>query len=140
MQEMPHKKIAVIFFSIIKTDNINQRRYIMPGFAGTGPRGQGAMTGGGRGNCVTNIAGNGVRAFGGRGRGFYGRSGGRGCRNIFYATGVPGWARANGAVPYGQNASKDEKLAMLKGQAADLKGELDAVLTRLSELESKDEQ
>jgi hypothetical protein len=47
----------------------------MPGFDGTGPRGQGAMTGGGRGVCN------------GRGRG-------RGMRNCFIATGMPGWMRA----------------------------------------------
>jgi len=35
----------------------------MPGFDGTGPRGEGAMTGGGRGYCV--VGWNGVRRRGG---------------------------------------------------------------------------
>jgi len=60
----------------------------MPGFNGTGPRGQGAMTGGGRGYCVMPI-GEVERSFG---RGAFGpRGGGRGRRNCFYVTGAPGW-------------------------------------------------
>jgi hypothetical protein len=55
----------------------------MPGFDGTGPMGQGAMTGGGRGYCAApaNTAGGrpfGARVFCGRGRGR-----GRGWRNCF---------------------------------------------------------
>ena len=46
----------------------------MPGFNGTGPYGEGAMTGGGRGRCVVNVAqdplpGGGARSSGGRGLG-----------------------------------------------------------------------
>ena len=48
----------------------------MPGFDGTGPRGQGAMTGGGRGNCAKPA------------------NNGRGMRHCFNATGMPGWMRA----------------------------------------------
>jgi len=63
----------------------------MPGFDGTGPRGQGAMTGGARGYCAMP-AGEAGRQFG---RGVSGaRCGGRGWRNRFYATGLPGWMRA----------------------------------------------
>lgn len=53
----------------------------MPGFDGTGPNGQGAMTGGGRGRRS--------------GRGFCngGRGSGRGWRNCFHVTGLPGWMR-----------------------------------------------
>jgi len=64
----------------------------MPGFDGTGPRGQGAMTGGGRGYCVVALNNTGVRPM--SGGGFYGRSGGRGYRNCFNATGLSGWVRA----------------------------------------------
>ena len=42
----------------------------MAGFDGTGPQGQGPMTGGGRGNCAMP-AGSGNRQFGTGG--FYGR-------------------------------------------------------------------
>jgi len=33
-----------------------ERRRIMPGFDGTGPRGMGPMTGGGRGYCVVPLS------------------------------------------------------------------------------------
>ena len=58
----------------------------MPGFDGTGPRGQGAMTGGARGYCAMPASAR--RGLSGRGNG-----GGRGNRNCFYATGLPGWVR-----------------------------------------------
>ena len=44
----------------------------MPGFDGTGPRGQGPMTGGARGFCAESI---GVRGFFPYRAGFYGRGG-----------------------------------------------------------------
>ena len=47
----------------------------MPGYDGTGPRGQGPMTGGGRGYCVTGWGGGVRRGFGLRRwprRGYYG--------------------------------------------------------------------
>ncbi len=84
----------------------------MPGFDGTGPLGYGPMTGGGRGYCVTYLGPYDSRAwvgwgigrrrafFGGGGRGWFGRGGGRGWRNWYYATGLPGWARAQYAYPY----------------------------------------
>ena len=63
----------------------------MPGFDGTGPRGEGPMTGGGRGHCAMP-AGEARRPAG---RGDYGARGrGRGWRHCFYATGLPGWMRA----------------------------------------------
>lgn len=45
----------------------------MPGFDGTGPNGQGSMTGGGRGRCVTGVDTDAEERFG-----FGRRSGGRG--------------------------------------------------------------
>ena len=63
----------------------------MPNRDGTGPVGQGAMTGGGRGYCVAVLNGADVRPS--NGRGFSGRGGGRGFRNCFNATGLPGWMR-----------------------------------------------
>ncbi len=38
----------------------------MPGFDGTGPMGQGSMTGGGRGYCAVNLSGTGARRGAGR--------------------------------------------------------------------------
>jgi len=63
----------------------------MPNRDGTGPVGQGAMTGGGRGYCAVALNGADVRP--GNGRGFNGKGGGRGFRNCFNGTGLPGWVR-----------------------------------------------
>jgi hypothetical protein len=94
----------------------------MPGGDRTGPMGLGPMTGRAAGYCAgfgmpgyANPApgrgfgmgfgrgrGLGGRGFGmgfGRGRGLGGcgfGGGGRGWRNMFYATGLPGWRRAGG--------------------------------------------
>ena len=63
----------------------------MPGLDGTGPRGQGAMTGGGRGRCAMALNNAGISPIE---RAFCGRGVGRGFRNCFKATGLAGWARA----------------------------------------------
>ena len=111
----------------------------MPGFDGTGPMGQGSMTGGGRGYCAVNLSGISVRQ--GAGRRFFGRGGGRGNRNCFYATGLPGWMRAQKGMQafggVGRGLSKEDELSMLKGQADYLKAELEAVQTRVQDLETK---
>lgn len=96
----------------------------MPGFDGTGPRGMGPMTGGGRGFCAYPRGG--VRPIIG-GFGFYGRGGGRGWRNQYYATGLPRWQRwASWGVP---PTAEDEKQA--------LKSEADFLRSRLQDLEER---
>lgn len=67
----------------------------------------------------------------GRGGGFGG--GGRGWRNRFFATGLPGWARAGFAAPHDNPAPEGEKQA-LKLRADALQSELDAVKKRLEEI------
>ena len=112
----------------------------MPGFDGTGPRGQGAMTGAGRGMCAGNYAGAYTRVMGGRGGSA--RSG-RGCRNIFYATGIPGWARATRRFPfsgYGANISSAEEQAFLTDRVGLLQDELNVVTERLNNLKKNDPQ
>ncbi|MDD5451896.1 MAG: DUF5320 domain-containing protein [Desulfovibrionales bacterium] len=118
----------------------------MPGGDGTGPMGMGPMTGRAAGYC----AGSGMpgyanfapgRGFGmgfGRGSGY----GGRGRRNMFYATGRPGWMRFGGyagsygyPMPYQEPNAEMEKQA-LKSQADALQSELELIKKRLAEIET----
>lgn len=125
----------------------------MPFGDGTGPAGLGPMTGRAAGYCagyavpgsMNPVAG---RGFWGRGRGF-----GRGWRNRYYATGLPGWARAGwvpagGAAPYGPAAmpfaygspyasqpTREEQLDFLKGQAEYLEDALEGIRKQIGEVE-----
>ena len=133
----------------------------MPLGDGTGPAGQGPMTGRAAGYC----AGYGMPGYanpipgrggywgrGGRGRGFWRRGGGRGRHNWYYGAGQPGWAR----VPYGLSAwggpgvyppygaaysgpDKEQELQMLKDQADYFTESLEGIKKRIEELESKSE-
>jgi len=117
----------------------------MPGGDGTGPLGMGPMTGRGAGYC----AGFAVPGFvnHGFGGGFFGRCGGRGRRNMFYATGLPGWARAGmgtsdaamAATAFG-GMTRDQELNVLKQQADQAAGVLESIRRRISELEGKTPQ
>jgi hypothetical protein len=116
----------------------------MPRGDGTGPTGMGAMTGRAAGYCAgygmpgfaNSVYGRGFGA--GFGRGFFG-GGGRGWRNRFYATGLPGWARFAGHPGFQAPAVKPdpemEKQA-LKAQADALEAELEMIKQRLGALES----
>ncbi len=125
----------------------------MPGGDRTGPLGMGPMTGRAAGYCAGYpvpgfVNAPGLRGFGGgRGRG------GRGRRNRFYATGVPGWQRAAwgspafGAVwgyglPYAapfapSPTSREEELDSLKRQAEGFASTLDEINKRIAELETQ---
>jgi len=125
----------------------------MPGGNQTGPMGMGPRTGRGAGYCsgfqtpgFANLASG--RGFGtgmGRGRGVWGRGfgvGGRGWRNMFHATGQPGWMRSGGyappagyPAPYQQADPEMEKQA-LKSQAEALQAELKFIEKRLAEVDS----
>lgn len=97
----------------------------MPFGDGTGPSGQGPMTGRAAGFCAGfSRPGNSNPS----GRGFFGF--GRRRRNRFFATGQPWWAR------FGAPAQDEEKEA-LKDQAENLKSSLNAVNERLKKLESE---
>jgi len=104
----------------------------MPGFDGTGPRGEGPMTGGGKGYCAVPASGiaRPVGRFAGRG--------GRGRRNQYYATGLTGWQRAAmGYQAFGQVPAGFDETEMLKNQAELLKAELEDIQKRLALLEKK---
>ncbi|HPB09958.1 MAG TPA: DUF5320 domain-containing protein [Kiritimatiellia bacterium] len=111
----------------------------MPGGNGMGPAGAGSMTGRAAGFCAgfsvpgyLNPAGSGFGGGFGRGRGG-GRGGfGRGFRNMFFATGLPGWARSGVA---GTAGAADEK-QVLTGQADALRAQLDGIQKRLEQLDS----
>jgi hypothetical protein len=106
----------------------------MPGFDGTGPRGQGPFSGRGRGNCV-------VPEWSGRiGYGSHGGFG-RGWRHRFLATGVPGrgrWNAQSGRHLFSPENEADE----LKREADYLQKELDSVrrqIEKLTDVQSKEE-
>ena len=122
----------------------------MPAGDRTGPQGMGPRTGRGLGYCSGYAApGYTKPGFGGAwGRGF-GRGGGwgggwgRGWRHRYYATGMPGWARADYDYYYGAPQAPappapEQELAYLQDQADYLKDQLDQIQQRISELEEKE--
>lgn len=124
----------------------------MPGFDGTGPWAEGAMTGGGRGYCNPARAGSRRPMYGrgagygfgpsgrGRGRG-PGRGFGRWCQ----------WGQGFGRMGYGPALGRgyasgydrpypmdpSEELNMLKADADALKSDLDEIHRRIEELEKE---
>lgn len=113
----------------------------MPRGDGTGPMGMGPMTGRAAGACA-GFGTPGFRNQGpGRGRGAAGCGGGRGWRNMFYATGLTGWQRAaagwpapGGVSPYAE-PTKEQELEALKRQADYFENTLGGIRKRLQELE-----
>lgn len=117
----------------------------------TGPAGMGPRTGRAMGYCsgystpgFMNRPGIG----GGAGMGYggsmgFGGGGGRGRRNMYYATGLPGWMRFGGMGygrpwPVGAPAVIPEnETAALRAQADYLSGMLEQIQKRLSELEKE---
>ena len=111
----------------------------MPGFDGTGPMGAGPMTGGGRGMCTPSRR---FFSFGGfgPGRGFgpgFGR--GRGYGKGFGRRGAGGWYGAAYDAPYGRPYAMrtEEELSFLRNESHSIQEELDAINTRIKELEPK---
>ena len=123
----------------------------MPRGDRTGPAGMGPMTGRAAGFCagysVPGYANPIPGAGGAFGRGF-GRGGGWGWRNMYYATGLTGWRRAaypypvySPPVPYGARVApamtKQQEVDILKSQAEYLENSLKEIRERLSEIESE---
>jgi hypothetical protein len=122
----------------------------MPGGDGTGPVGMGPMTGRAAGYCAGYSMPGFANRAGGRGFWGFGRRGGRGRRNWFYATGVPGWQRAGWGQPaFGVGwgyppaafaptaADPRQEIDVLKRQADSLAGALDEINRRITELETQ---
>ncbi len=112
----------------------------MPGGDRTGPQGYGPMTGRGAGYCAGNGAPGYVNpVYGGRGRGFGG--GGRGWRNMYYATGQPGWARGYAPYPaypgaaYPGNFTPEREVEALKSQTNFFQKQVEVLNERIRELE-----
>ena len=105
----------------------------MPGFDRSGPMGGGPMTGGARGYCNSGYAGYGRPAGYGRGMG-YGRSygAGRGFRRGYGGRGAP-YAPA---VVSGYAPGPADELNDLKQQADSIKNTLDAISSRIAEIEN----
>ena len=117
----------------------------------TGPMSMGPMTGRAAGYCAGySVPGFMNPSIYGRGgafmRGAWGR--GRGHRHMYYATGLPFWARywqQPGYAPYYQGPnpvtplSKEEQLNMLKSQAEMLKQEMDEINKAIIELEKQEQ-
>jgi hypothetical protein len=115
----------------------------MPRGDGTGPMGMGEMTGRGAGYCA------GFRAQGsentaprrGLGMGFFGGRG-RGRRNMFFATGLPGWMRFRGGAAPNQYPRTDQKpdpemeTQVLQNKAKILREQLDSIENRLAEIKT----
>jgi hypothetical protein len=100
--------------------------------------GMGPMTGRAAGFCAGyNTPGYANPAFGrgyGMGRGIC-RGGGRGWRNQFYATGLPGFMPFAGGYPHPAQPDPEQEKLALKSQAQALKAQADAIQKRLEELE-----
>lgn len=104
----------------------------MPRGDGTGPMGAGPMTGRALGYC----AGLGRPGFAYGPNAGFGRGGGRGRRNRYYATGLFGWMRGGwgGAAPFAAPGAATER-QFLEHESAALQARLDEIRQRLGELE-----
>jgi len=121
----------------------------MPRGDKTGPAGAGAMTGRGMGLCSGNATPGYMNPpFGGNfgmGRGRFFNRGNRGCgrgwRNQYYATGLPGWARNYGYqvnTPYPTPTPPQiDELTLLKEQAQHMNTALDEIKKRITQLQQQ---
>jgi len=113
----------------------------MPGGDRTGPSGFGPGTGRAAGYCARYPAIGYMNPILGRG---FGRGGGRGRRNRYYATGLTGWQRAAYgmpyavpyAAPYPPADARDQELAALKRQAEYLEDAMNSIKKRIQEYEN----
>ena len=107
----------------------------MPRGDRTGPGGFGPMTGRGMGVCAGYDRPGFANARPGYGLGMGYRGGGRGWRNMYYATGMPGWARGGFVPPAPVAGSLVEEL---KAQAGFLAERLEALQRQIAAAEGQD--
>ncbi len=131
----------------------------MPRGNGTGPSGMGPMTGRAAGYCAGYAAPGFANAGGGRGFWGFGRGGGRGRRNQFYATGMTGWQRAAVGYPayggyvapptgyptpypaaYAPAMTAEQQIETLKGQAEYFEDALEGIRKQIEQLEANAKQ
>jgi len=111
----------------------------MPGFNGKGPRGEGSMTGGGRGFCNPNEAEYGSGFGRGFGRGASvgrGAARGRGLGRAFAPRTFFSASRAE-FVPtydYGYSMRPEEEVDMLRAEANSIKSKLHQINRRIEDL------
>lgn len=101
----------------------------MPGGNRRGPMGEGPMSGRGMGYC----AGYDRPGFANGGGAWGGRGGGRGRRNMYYATGQPGWMRDDAP-------GVDDSADALRESANAIRQSLHAIEERLTTLEQKSDR
>ena len=100
----------------------------MPGFDGTGPRGMGPMTGGGRGFCAIPLSGT---------RPAYGRGVAYSSYGVPWGTPYYGAGLATpGAVPFAPQMMRGQELDLLKNQAQAMREQLKQIETRIQQLGS----
>jgi len=117
----------------------------MPGGDGTGPGGMGPMTGRAAGYCAGYSVPGFMNPYGGRGG--FGGGWGRGRRNWYGATGLPGGYRASVGMPAwgapgfaptaGVGPTKEQEVEYLKNQAEFFDNALGEIRKRLEELEKE---
>ena len=126
----------------------------MPRGDGTGPAGMGPMTGRAAGYCSGYSVPGYANPYGGRfagvGRAFGGGFGrGRGYRNRYYATGLPGRVRYNMGYPawdevinypFTPDLEPEQEKEMLKSQSEALQKQLDEMKARIDELSAGQEE
>ena len=102
----------------------------MPRFDGTGPRGMGPMTGGGRGFC--NPWGLGAISRP------YGRFQGRGYGYNHWGYGYPYYGALTNAVPFATSMTREQELDLLKSQAQAVKSQLAQIESKIEQLGNED--
>jgi len=107
----------------------------MPGFNGKGPRGEGPMTGGGRGYCVSDISDN---RPAGVGRGGFPRGGGRG--RAWGGGRGRGAGRGFGRGYFAQGSNSQDERTYLSDHLSVLENEMREIKERLKELDNKKEK